>query len=101
MRGRLDVLADDADAKDPGHRLQMRPVPDRWSVVRLVCPLASDTAVLTGWVIEADTARAVPFADYPAKVDAATPAGSTVAPDRLTPVIGGSAAWAASYDGTL
>jgi len=101
MRGRIDQLPDDADPTDPGQRLQMRPAPDRWAVVRLLCPTGSDTAVVTGWVIEADTARAVLFPDYPAQAAAATPAGAAVPPDRLTPVIGGNAAWAASYDGTL
>ncbi|HZC61431.1 MAG TPA: hypothetical protein VE464_07310, partial [Streptosporangiaceae bacterium] len=101
MRGRIGQLPGDADPTDPGQRLQMSPAPDRWAVVRLLCPAGSDTAVVTGWVIEADTARAVLFADYPAQVGAATPAGATVPPGRLTPVAGGSAAWAASYDGTL
>ena len=101
MRGRIGQLPGDADPTDPGQRLQMSPAPDRWAVVRLLCPTGSDTAVVTGWVIEADTARAVLFADYPAQVGAATPAGATVPPGRLTPVAGGNAAWAASYDGTL
>ena len=101
MRGRIGQLPDDADPTDPGQRLQMSPAPDRWAVVRLLCPTGSDTAVVTGWVIEADTARAVPFPGYPAQAGTATPAGATVPPGRLTPVAGGNAAWAASYDGTL
>ncbi|MDX6337635.1 MAG: hypothetical protein QOG05_4975 [Streptosporangiaceae bacterium] len=101
MRGRIGQLPDGADPTDPGQRLQMSPAPDRWAVVRLLCPAGSDAAVVTGWVIEADTARAVPFPDYPAQAGAAAPAGVAVPPGRLTPVAGGNAAWAASYDGTL
>ncbi|MCW2907078.1 MAG: hypothetical protein JWL68_1867, partial [Actinomycetia bacterium] len=101
MRGRIGQLPDGADPTDPGQRLQMSPAPDRWAVVRLLCPAGSDAAVVTGWVIEADTARAVPFPGYPAQAGAAAPAGVAVPPGRLTPVAGGNAAWAASYDGTL
>ena len=101
MHGRIGELPDGADPTDPGQRLQLGPAPDRWAVVRLLCPTGSGTAVVTGWIIEADTARAVPFPGYPAQAGSATPAGTTVPADRLTPVAGGNAAWAASYDGTL
>ena len=101
MRGRIGQLPGDADPTDPGQRLQMSPAPDRWAVVRLLCPTASDTAVVTGWVIEADTARAVLFADYPAQVGAAMPGGRHGAAGPAHPRRRGNAAWAASYDGTL
>jgi hypothetical protein len=83
------------------NRLQLPSLPDRWIVVRLLVPKGASQAVATGTIIEADTAKAVPLANYPAGAAAAPQAGRTVAAADLTASIGGSLNWVGVYDAVL
>jgi hypothetical protein len=91
MRGQLDVTPD-------RNRLGLPALPDRWIVLRLLTPLGARTAVVHGWVLEADRAARIELADWPAGSAAATPAGATVAAAELTGAAGGVPTWAVTYD---
>ena len=59
---------------------------------------------MTGWVIEADRAVAVPLGSWSeggAAAQSATPAGLTLERTQLTGTVGGGVAWAAVYDAVL
>ena len=56
---------------------------------------------MRGWVIEADTAKAVSIDEYPAGAAAAPQAGRTVPPADLNGSAGGSLNWVAVYDATI
>jgi hypothetical protein len=100
LRGRLQESGPgpDTDA-DPGLALPV--LPDRWAVVRILAPRRAAQAAVRGWVLEADQARAVPFALWPAGAGQVPPEGEPVPADRLTAVAGQTLGWVASYDGTL
>jgi hypothetical protein len=83
------------------NRLQLPPLPDRWLVVRLVVPKGATQAVAAGTIVEADTAKAIPLATYPAGAAAAPQAGRTVAAEDLTASVGGSLNWVGVYDAVL
>lgn len=83
------------------NRLQLPTLPDRWIVVRLVVPKGATQAVATSTIIESDTAKAVPAANYPAGAAAAPQAGRTVAATDLTASAGGSLNWVGVYDAVL
>jgi hypothetical protein len=94
LRGSLDDHGDT-------NRLQLPPLPDRWLVVRLVVPKGATQAVAAGTIVEADTAKAIPLATYPAGAAAAPQAGRTVAAEDLTASVGGSLNWVGVYDAVL
>ena len=79
-------------------RLGLPALPDRWVVVRLIVPRGASAPVVRGWVLEADTARAVDLPAWPAGAAAVTPAGRTVPPAELTGSAGGSLNWVGVYD---
>jgi hypothetical protein len=85
----------------PGDRLELPALPDRWAVVRILAPRGTATAQVRGWVLEAENARAVPFALWPAGAGGVAPEGEPVPSERLTAVAGGTLGWVATYDGTL
>jgi len=99
LRGRLD----DATG-GTGNRLALPPLPDRWVVLRILLPKGGTDPVVTGWVLEADRAIAVPLASWteggavPEEVHAM---GTTIPPDQLTGTVGGSVSWSAAYDAVL
>lgn len=80
------------------NRLGMPALPDRWVVLRIVAPAGASAPLVKGWVIEADTAKAVPLESWPAASASTASEGRTVAPDQLTGTIGGSTHWAGVYD---
>jgi hypothetical protein len=80
------------------NRLQLPALPDRWIVLRLVVPKGAAQAVATGTIIEADTAKAIPLANYPTGAAVAPQAGRTVAAADLTASVGGSLNWVGVYD---
>lgn len=80
------------------NRLGMPTLPDRWVVLRIIAPKDSDTPAVKGWVVEADTAKAVPLEQWPTASAATTPAGRTLARDQLTGTVGGSVNWSGVYD---
>jgi hypothetical protein len=85
----------------PSNRLRMPALPDRWVVLRLMVPKATDTPRVRGWVLEADTAKAVPVEDWPAGADTIDEIGRTVPAAELTGSVGGSLNWVGVYDATL
>ena len=99
LQGRLEQR-DDGTA----NRLGLRPLPDRWVVLRVLLPTGERRAHVRGWVLEADQAKAVPLEEWtegsPASANA-TPAGEALMPDQLTGTAGGSAVWSAAYDAVL
>ncbi len=86
------------------NRLALPPLPDRWVVLRLVLPRGASQPVITGWVIEADRAVAVPLASWSegsSVSQSATPAGATVSREQLTGTVGGAVSWSGVYDAVL
>jgi hypothetical protein len=96
LRGTLTNVADGSQ-----NRLGMPRLPDRWVVLRIIATASADQAIVTGWVLEADTAKAIPLDQYPAGSAAAVPAGKTVAKDQLTGTVGGTVNWVGVYDAVL
>lgn len=90
-------LADDRST----NRLGLATLPDRWVVLRVLVPKGQAQAHVRGWIVEADTAKAIPIDQYPAAAAAATPAGRTVPPADLNGSTGGSLNWVAVYDATI
>lgn len=84
----------------PANRLALPPLPDRWVVLRLLAPKGAQAPAVRGWVIEADTARAVPLEDWPAGAGSAPQGGRTVPAAELTGSAGGSLNWTGVYDAT-
>lgn len=83
------------------NRLRMPALPDRWVVIRVVVPKDQDRAHIRSWIVEADTAKAIPLENYPAGAAAAPQAGRTVPPAELNGSVGGSLNWVAVYDATM
>ena len=87
-----------ADRADAGaNRLALPVLPDRFVVLRIVLPKGAVEPVLTGWVIEADRAVAVPLAQWAegnAAAASAEAAGAPIPRADLTGTVGGSLAWA-------
>ena len=80
------------------NRLGLPPLPDRWVVLRILAPNGASVPNVTGWVIEADTAKAVPIAQWPSASAATPSAGMTLTREQLTGSAGGSVNWAGVYD---
>ena len=80
------------------NRLGLPPLPDRWVVLRILVPNGASTPNVTGWVIEADTAKAVPLAEWPSASAQTPPAGMTLTREELNGVAGGAVNWAGVYD---
>lgn len=86
------------------NRLALPPLPDRWVVLRLLLPRGAGEPVLTGWVLEADRAVAVPLDQWQeggAASTAAKPAGEELRREQLTGTVGGSVSWSGVYDAVL
>ncbi len=99
LQGRLE-------ARTPGaaNRLSLPPLPDRWLVLRLLLPRGGAQAVISGWVLQADAAVAVPLAQWKegGTPPAGTPsAGRSLSREELVGTAGGSLNWAATYDAVL
>ena len=82
------------------NRLSLPPLPDRWVVLRIIAPIGASVPHLRGWVLEADTARAVPLEQWPNGANDVKQEGRTLQPEELTGAAGGTLAWAGLYDAT-
>lgn len=91
LRGEMQ---DDDDAP-----IAMRPLPDRWLVVRMTGRRRAQKLDAKSWVIEAENGRVFNLANYPD--GAASGDGEQIASDELDGVVGGSPNWTASYDAAL
>lgn len=80
------------------NRLGLPALPDRWVVLRLCVPRGATAPHVTGWVIEADTAKAVPLDQWPAGSPGAVQAGKTLTKTELTGSAGGTLNWVGVYD---
>ena len=80
------------------NRLGLPALPDRWVVLRVVAPNGATLPVVTGWVLEADRAVAVPMPGWTEGSAAATTGGVEIPATSLTGTVGGSATWSATYD---
>ncbi|HKE70007.1 MAG TPA: hypothetical protein VKB55_12165 [Nocardioidaceae bacterium] len=89
------------DRRDSSNRLDLRPLPDRWVVLRLVVPGGSLSPQVSGWVLESDTARVVPLAEWDGQPATSPQLGCTVPADELDGTAGGSLVWTAGYDATV
>ena len=99
LRGSFRQAGDGAS-----NRLALPPLPDRWVVLRLVLPRGATQPAITGWVIEADRAVAVPLASWSEGSSAsqsATAAGAAIDRDQLTGTVGGAVSWSGVYDAVL
>jgi hypothetical protein len=99
LRGALDQRPDGA-----ANRLSLPALPDRWVVLRMLLPRGAASPILTGWVIEADRAVALPLTQWTeggAASQGATPAGAPITPQELTGTVGGSVSWSGIYDAVL
>jgi hypothetical protein len=95
------TFGDAAATATAGNALALRPLPDRWVVLRLLAPLGASGPAVRGWVIEADTARVTALAHWPTNAAASQPLGATIEPDRLTGSAGGSVTWTTTYDSVV
>lgn len=86
-------MTDDPDAPIP-----MRPLPDRWLVVRMTGPVDARRLDLAAWVIEAERGKVWALQDYPDGPSEGD--GDEVTPNQLDGIIGGSPNWTAVYDAT-
>ena len=97
LRGKLEQRSDGA-----ANRLSLPALPDRWLVLRIALPVGADQPRLTGWVLEAERARAVPLASFREGAEAAgTAAGVAIAKEQLTGTVGGALSWSGVYDAVL
>jgi hypothetical protein len=99
LRGTLQQRADGT-----ANRLSLPLLPDRWVVLRVVLPRGAGEAVVTGWVLEADRAVAVPLGSWTeggAASLAATPAGEKIDQAQLTGTVGGAVSWSGVYDAVV
>lgn len=79
--------------------IAMRPLPNRWLVVRMTGRKGTRMLDTRSWVIEAENGRVFDLASYPDGT--ASGDGEQIAVDELDGIIGGSPGWTASYDATL
>ncbi len=109
LQGTLDDAASaqprGSDAKaPPRNRLGLRPLPDRWLVLRLLLPRGASEVQVAGWVLEADAAVAVPLAQWKegaAPPAGTVPAGAALTREQLIGTAGGTLEWTATYDAVL
>jgi hypothetical protein len=99
LRGTMKEIPDGSP-----NRLSLPVLPDRWVVLRVLLPENASDVVVTGWVIEADRAVAVPLGSWTeggALPQGVTPQGETIAKDQLTGTVGGAISWSAVYDAVV
>jgi hypothetical protein len=99
LRGTIGQRGDQLE-----NRLALPVLPDRWVVMRILHPLGATNVVVTGWVLEAERAVAVPLGSWTeggAASQSATRAGIEISRDQLTGTVGGMVSWSAVYDAVL
>ncbi|HET7454126.1 MAG TPA: hypothetical protein VFJ76_01235 [Solirubrobacterales bacterium] len=92
LRGEISEASGDEE------ELRLPLLPDRWVVLRILAPVGETKPALTGWVLEAESARAVPLAQWPAEAARFEPQGRQVDSAEFDGTAGGSPAWTAVYD---
>lgn len=91
LRGEMNDSEDDP--------LALRPLPNRWLVLRMTGRSGQSRLDMKGWIIESERGLAIPLEVY----TEGTGAGELPEIDleALTGVIGGSMSWTSGYDATL
>jgi hypothetical protein len=84
------------DENDP---FRLRPLPNRWLVLRLTGRRGVRRLDMQGWVVESENSRVLPLEGYPQ--GSGTGIGKRIAAADLTAVAGGSPNWTAGYDAAL
>ena len=92
-----DGLTQGRAAATPGAAVELRPLPDRWVVLRIE---PGERRRVRGWVLESEKGRRTPLEDWPLADPAATAAARTpqMAARDHNAAAGGDAAWAAVFD---
>ena len=89
-------------AAGSANRLALPLLPDRWVVLRLMLPTGTAEAVVTGWVLEADAAIAVPLGSWTeGGSHGVAPRGVPIRKTELTGTVGGAVSWSGVYDAVL
>lgn len=96
---RADVETEDESAMQPDSEVAFPPLPNRWCLTRFWWDgTRYDTR---SWVVEADRSRVTRLEEWEeleTPPDDGTAATPQIAPEQLTAVLGGDAAWFAVYD---
>ncbi len=96
---RADVETEDVSDVQPDSDVVFPPLPNRWCLTRFWWDGARYRT--RSWVVEADRARVTRLEEWEelqTPPDDGTAATPQIAPDQLTAVLGGDAAWFAVYD---
>ena len=96
---RADVETEDVSDVQPDSDVVFPPLPNRWCLTRFWWDGARYGT--RSWVVEADRARVTRLEEWeelPTPPDDGTAATPQIAPEQLTAVLGGDAAWFAVYD---
>ena len=79
--------------------IAMRPLPNRWLVVRMTGRKNQSQLDIRSWVIEAENGTVFDLDDYPK--GASSGDAEKISAEELDGIVGGSPSWTASYDATL
>jgi hypothetical protein len=90
------TLAGEAGTDDD---LELRPLPNRWVVLRLTGRRGVRRLDVRGWVVESENGRVQPLEGYPQGSGSGN--GPRIDPSELTAVAGGSPNWTAGYDAAI
>ena len=99
--GRGTIVADPVAPDDASRStLNLRPLPDRWVVLRVAVPVGATAPVVRGWVLRADDGSVTPLTDYPTVGANTKNVGPPVPADQLNAQVGGPG-WMECLDAAL
>ena len=99
--GRGTIVTDPVAPDDPSRStLHLRPLPDRWVVLRLAVPVGATAPLVRGWVLRADDGSVTPLTDYPTVGANTKEVGPPVPADQLNAQVGGPG-WMECFDAAL
>jgi len=95
LRG--EMSEDDAGEADLG----LRPLPDFWTVLRIMVPRNSTAADVTGFVVLSKDAKVIPLEEFVSLTQDADSVASPLQDGVLNAASGGSLNWTATYEASL